>query len=118
MKLVNILRESIRAQCNGQVQYEPTEDRLAGFLLIPAKEGVLHSIQTETPFEWVLSCTVKPEHIGKRFDRAASSVDCVATLLIEGESEQQILERLNTIYEWMQSHMVWEQTNDPVIAAG
>lgn len=104
---VNILRESVRAQCGGLVQCEPTLESLAGWLLIPVKDGILCSIPTETPFDWVLSCTVKPEYIGKKFEKASSSTDCVATILIAGKSEQQILERMDIVYEWMQSKIVW-----------
>ncbi|MNJ49827.1 argininosuccinate lyase [compost metagenome] len=112
---VNILRESIRAQCGAPVNCTPSQDRLAGWMLIPARNGVLKSIETKPPFEWVLECTVKPDHIGKTFDQASSSVDSIATLLVEGQDENQLQERLNEVYEWMQCHIVWEQTSEQTL---
>ncbi|WP_211749304.1 ATP-grasp domain-containing protein [Paenibacillus sp. Marseille-Q4541] len=112
---VNILRESVRAQCGASINCTPSQDRLAGWLLIPARNGVLKSIHTQPPFEWVLNCTVKPEHIGKTFDQASSSVDSVATLLVEGKDENQLQLRLNEVYEWMQNHIVWEQVSDQTL---
>ncbi|PWW45458.1 MULTISPECIES: ATP-grasp domain-containing protein [Paenibacillus] len=112
---IDILQESIRSQCGQTIKLNQTSNRLTGWMLVPPQNGKLLSVNANLPFEWVLKCTIKEENIGKTFNGAESSVDAIASLLIYGDSQTEIENRLHMLYLWFQENTVWEYRTEPVI---
>ncbi|MFD3273008.1 acetyl-CoA carboxylase biotin carboxylase subunit family protein [Paenibacillus dendritiformis] len=105
---IDILRESVRAQCGIPTDCVETEDRLAGFLFVPPQVGTFVSINENPPFEWVLELSTKKEKIGQTFEGASSSVDNIAVILISGNNEQELKDRNQIIYEWILENTTWK----------
>lgn len=108
-KGINLLSEDIMAQIGINRNYNFKESaELTGWVIIPPKKGTLLSVNLNFPFEWVVNSYFKIENIGKEFKERSSSVDSVAMLLVRGEDEKTILERLDIIYKWFEENMEWD----------
>ncbi|PZD96791.1 carboxylate--amine ligase [Paenibacillus sambharensis] len=110
---VDILGESARGQCGAPPSFQNASvNQLAGWILIPPKNGTLRALDLSYPYDWVVDYYTKEEYIGKTFDKASSSVDAYISLLVTGESEQQIEERFHIINKWFEDHTKWEFDQD------
>lgn len=107
-KGIDILNESIRAQCGMVPDVNLTSDSLGGFIIIPPKEGTLVSINVDFPYEWVVDCYTKADYIGKKFDGSSSSVDSVASIVVKGETEEEVHNRLLQVYDWFEQNSKWD----------
>ncbi|MEK3880164.1 ATP-grasp domain-containing protein [Paenibacillus sp. FSL M7-0420] len=114
---INILKESIRSQCDGSICYDPTKNELVGFCVIPPKEGVLDAIDGDLPFEWVVESIIKTDKVGTKFAKAIASSSYVAMVLVKGESEEQIKERLDLVSTWVEEHLSWKSEEELVRGA-
>lgn len=111
---VDIMKESIREQCGVTTEIAPYQGELTGWILIPPRQGKLVSVHAEAPYDWVLKYVVKEGSVGKTFEGPKSSVDAVASLLIAGQSHEQLKERLPAIYKWFMEQAVWENNLEAV----
>ncbi|MED0738645.1 ATP-grasp domain-containing protein [Aneurinibacillus thermoaerophilus] len=107
---IDLNRLWIRLQCGLDETPQLTQkaDQLAGFLIVPPKNGKLLHLPKVVPFEWVVDYTssVQP---GQTLQNAASSVDSIATLIVKGTTEKMVESRLNQLNEWYMNELVWEE---------
>lgn len=104
----DILEDSMLAQCQIITAREITRNnKNYGWVLIPPQIGILQSIPTSTPFEWVKEVYIREEDIGATFDKASSSVDAVASIVVEGTTEQDIHDKIEQIVSWYNENTIW-----------
>ncbi|MEX3746898.1 acetyl-CoA carboxylase biotin carboxylase subunit family protein [Lysinibacillus xylanilyticus] len=101
--------ESINSQLNIEIIHNIERKFLTGFLIVHPNKGKLVSVNKNIPFEWVIDSYIKDDIVGKIYNEASSSVDAIAMLLVKGENEQELITRINTLYEWFTKvAVVWE----------
>ncbi|SCY21194.1 Biotin carboxylase [Paenibacillus polysaccharolyticus] len=105
---VDLLKEAFRAQCGLDVEIAAHYYQPLGYIQIPPKRGRLLAIDKEPPFDWVINCSIKNEHIGASFNGPESSADTIASLLVHGEGHKDIVEKFETLYNWYEKTTVWE----------
>lgn len=107
---INLLTEWIRAQCSTvkSSDYTFRNSKLAGWIIIPPQKGKLVNIKTDIPYEWVISCDIKEGIVGQDFAGANSSIDYVASLFVEGNSEKEVIERIEKVNEWFTNNVQWD----------
>ncbi|MBM7702280.1 ATP-grasp domain-containing protein [Metabacillus iocasae] len=107
-KGVDILSESIRAQCGAAIDIQPKKALLGGWIILPPKKGKLLSLNQDIPFEWVLDCYIKEGIEGTVFTGSSSSVDSVASMVVEGRSKEEIMDRFDQLSAWFEQNSEWE----------
>nr|WP_258567749.1 ATP-grasp domain-containing protein [Paenactinomyces guangxiensis] len=111
---VDLTKLSVQAQCGLKtdvserfLQREGPKTQF-GFIGLPPKHGVFQGAPTwqELP-HWVTEYNVlaKP---GQSFTGAHTSVDYVLTLVVKGNTEQQVVQRIQDIAEFLENKMVWD----------
>ncbi|SCY21140.1 ATP-grasp domain-containing protein [Paenibacillus polysaccharolyticus] len=105
---VDILKESIRAQCGGSIDYIPKKDLLAGSILVPPKNGTLVSQNPIIPYDWVLEYLKKTENIGKKFNGPNTGSHTIASVIFRGKDENEIMNRYKMLEIWFDNNLVWE----------
>lgn len=79
---------------------------LLGFINPPPKEGMLEDIPRSLPFDWVR--LYKPlGNLGTTYQQASNSAHRIATIVIEGRTETEIIERLNKVTTWFEQNCKW-----------
>jgi predicted ATP-grasp superfamily ATP-dependent carboligase len=114
---IDILSESIRAQCGMKINPIPSKERLGGWVIIPPKRGRLISFNRNIPFNWVADSYIKEDNIGKEFEGSNSSVDSIASFVVEGENHTQILNRIDTLCNWVEENSIWEIDREKITTA-
>ncbi|WP_437536960.1 ATP-grasp domain-containing protein [Sorangium sp. So ce726] len=87
---------------------QPAPRRLSGWLLMPPRAGVLERVPAECPFPWVPQRR-QAGTAGKRYAGASSSVDSIATFALQGDSEEQITERITELAAWFEESTAWRE---------
>lgn len=106
---INIVKEWVLSQCNSKtsIVYEDM-GRLAGWVIIPPKNGKLEAMETKIPFEeWIIEIEMQDNIIGKVFQGADSSIDRIAEIAVKGKSEKELKERIYTIVKWFDENTKW-----------
>lgn len=79
-----------------------------GFIGIPPKQGVfLRAPEKDELPDWVVEYRLLSEP-GKRYDGPHTSVDYSVTLLVKGETEEQVQERLQEMAQYFDQKMQWQ----------
>lgn len=115
-KGIDILSESIKAQCGLPINITGTDRGLAGWTTIQPKKGKLIKMNTNLPYEWVKDCYVKESDIGKNFTGSNSSVDSIASLVVAGKSKEEIINRLDLVQAWFEENCEWKLEEDQLIS--
>jgi hypothetical protein len=107
----NVHHAWIKGQCgilDDVLQPPPRPSaELFGFVQIPPRPGKLAGMPERIPFEWVAEYS--PEDVvGKRFEALAESSDKVATVLVGGSSEDEVVRRMDMVTKWMDESCRWE----------
>ncbi|MFD3257785.1 acetyl-CoA carboxylase biotin carboxylase subunit family protein [Paenibacillus lentus] len=100
-------REWIRLQCGLDAESENVREnagRTAGWLIVPPGQGILRSIPANTPFEWVVSY-VPALREGEQMTGAASSVDHMASFVVEGADEREVEARIMELDRWFRDQI-------------
>lgn len=107
----DILEDSMLAQCQITTARKITRNsKNYGWVLIPPQIGTLHSIPFSTPFEWVKEVYIREEDIGATFEKANSSVDAVASIVVEGTTEQDIRDKIEQVVSWYSKNIIWNNS--------
>lgn len=108
---VDLTKLSVQAQCGIGVQIPHCENStLSGFLLIPYRRGKIKSLKVNFAYDWITKLKVNAEP-GEVYDiNSASSVDVLAQFLIEGQNEEQLIERIHILATEFDRETKWEMT--------
>ena len=79
------------------IPQEPVE-RYSGFVLIPPQRGVYKGIKKNLDFDWVVATKILLKN--KTYNDAQLSVDHIISVVIEGNSENELISRINIVNEW------------------
>lgn len=79
----------------------------SGWLLIPPKKGLLKEIPKLSFANWVTKQDISAKP-GQEFDGSISSVDAIAGFCISGNSEEQLVFRIQELATWFEQSLVWE----------
>lgn len=109
---VDILCESIRAQCDNFYLFDISKIRKSnksyGFMLFPPRRGKLISINNAVPFDWVVSFDVRENKIGQILKGSDTSVSEIASAIVEGESTDDVFNKLRLLSDWVEKNIVWD----------
>lgn len=109
---INLKNAWFRGQMGLEQKDVPREEqKLHGFLLVPPIKGKLTGIPESIPFDWVK--VYQKSEVGTDFNSPARSIDKVAGLMIEGESSDILVERLNSLDAWFRSQLSWSNEGEP-----
>lgn len=113
---VNLSKSWLLAQCGVilpipkeyQLVPPPPPKQYSGFVLIPPRKGQFLSVDDHDLPEWVTEFRVvaKP---GQHFLDPRSSVDHMASLVVKGETDEEVFQRLTMAVEWIEKRMVWKE---------
>lgn len=113
---VNLSKSWLLAQCGVTLpipkEYQlippPPPKQYAGFVLIPPRKGQFISVDDHDLPPWVteLRVVAKP---GQHFLNPKSSVDHMASLVVKGETDEEVFERLTLAVEWIEKRMTWKE---------
>lgn len=112
---IDILSESIKAQCGMPIIIKGTDRGLAGWTTIQPKKGNLIRMNAKLPYDWVKECYVKESDIGKYFAGSNSSADSIASLVVAGSSKEEITKRFELVQAWFEENCEWELEEDQLI---
>jgi biotin carboxylase len=110
---LDLTKLAVQAQCGirvripDQIRNRPEPKTQYGFIGLPPKKGLFESGPTadELP-EWVTEYRLMARP-GNMYDGPHTSVDYVATFLVKGNSEQQVLERLEAVADLFHRKAKW-----------
>ncbi|MEJ8541646.1 hypothetical protein [Staphylococcus capitis] len=88
------------------IPQEPVE-RYSGFVLIPPQCGVYKGIRKNLDFDWVVAIKIIAKK-NKTYNDAQLSVDHIISVVIEGNSEKELISRINIVNEWYEKNVIWE----------
>ena len=88
------------------IPQEPVE-RYSGFVLIPPQRGVYKGIKKNLDFDWVVATKIFAKK-NKTYNDAQLSVDHIISVVIEGNSEKELISRINIVNEWYEKNVIWE----------
>ncbi len=113
---INMHHEWIKAQCGIldkilKFRMKPAPD-LFGFVQIPPRPGKLLEMPSHVPFTWVAEY-LPEEVVGKRFHGLTESSDKIATILVRGLSEDEVVLRMETVTQWMTESCQWASDERP-----
>ncbi len=110
---IHLNRAWIEAQCGinpiqmTQDKLQHIPNKLAGDILIPPRLGKFISGPTEAPPSWVTEYRVLAQS-GHHYDHPKLSVDHIASFVVEGNTEQEVEDRLFAVANWFDQWSVWD----------
>lgn len=113
---LDLNRTWIRLQYGFNETIETKENELCGFLIFPPKSGTITEMpeKSDIPFHWVVD--YKPAATkGTVMHSPSSSIDQVATLIVEGPDEKTLAERLTFIDHWLNERIAYDTERTPSI---
>lgn len=108
---INLLEESIKYEV--EENYCPDykrRDKYTGFVIIPPKIGKLVQVSLAN-FEWVKHVNFNNKNIGAEYKKINTSVSSVVSYLVEGQSPEQVLNRIEQLINWQERNIQWEPFN-------
>lgn len=81
--------------------------RYSGFVLIPPQCGVYKGIKKNIDFDWIVAIK-NTARKNKTYNDAQLSVDHIISVVIEGNSEKELISRINIVNEWYEKNVIWE----------
>ncbi len=97
----------ILGQCNLLEEQVYTRGPLLyGWVIVPPREGVLQSMPEKIPYGWVCGYAALGQP-GKTYAAPAGSTDTLALLLVSGETESEVVERLAAAKLWVEQNCEW-----------
>ena len=105
---LSITEVSIQAQCGLTIEtdWKKRNNMLFGYMTFPPKNKTLDYIPESLPFPWVSSYTLRGKP-GTTYKLATNSADRLATAVIEGRSEVEIIARMEETNDWFNQHCKW-----------
>ena len=88
-------------------QLKPVVGRRHGFLLVPPVEGFLKQVRPVELPAYVMRSSL-PQEVPKRYERAAMSVDRLASFVVHGDNASEVAARLDYCEELVRQALVWE----------
>lgn len=104
---INFNRVTVRHQCGLKEEFSFNQSFLTGHIYIPPIDGILVDIPDIVPNDKVIEYLPNKKLVGKDHSDAKSSVDCVATVICKGESEEEISRNIEEIYNYIIQNTKW-----------
>lgn len=104
---ININKSSVLAQLGKEKQLQIQDYNLAGFILIPPRQGIFKGYKESIPFSWVEKFDVKAL-INEQYEDPQFSADTITSVIVVGETEELIKERISIVIDWVNSNIMWE----------
>ncbi|QQE79730.1 acetyl-CoA carboxylase biotin carboxylase subunit family protein [Alicyclobacillus sp. SO9] len=82
-----------------------------GFILIPPHPLVLSKLANDDPPDYVLEKHISGE-IGRAYRAVDSVTNSIASILVRGDSENQVLRRIEKVNDWFQKCVQWDESVD------
>lgn len=106
---IHLNESSVKSQCNINIKNikDDSTRQLCGYVFIPTKRGRFIGASEYKPNSWVLDYKVyaKPNEV---FEEAKLSIDKIASFLITGKNENELVERIHFIADWFEKNTKWE----------
>jgi ATP-grasp domain len=83
-------------------------------VLIPPKIGRLIHVPMDKPFHWIKHYKVTAT-IGMEYQASWSSSFSIINVLISGNSEEELIERMDVFYRWVEDSCVWEENENELV---
>ncbi|MDR0270820.1 ATP-grasp domain-containing protein [Paenibacillus sp.] len=105
---ININMLWVRSQCNLDIVIPDIQAPIAqtAFLIVPPKTGILLELPESVPYDWVCDYFISGV-TGKKYEGAGSSVDNIAIMILKGQSEIEVKERLGILFNWFTESCKW-----------
>lgn len=107
---IHITKALLRHECGLVTNLESSEKnwyKYRGWILSSPLKGKLMSLPDKVPFDWVFDYW-KFAKVGSDFNGANSSVFSTAALSCEGDSEEEVINRLLEIDNWYKSQSIYQ----------
>jgi hypothetical protein len=83
-------------------------------VLIPPKVGKLIDLPHSKPFDWIKHYNVTAT-IGMEYQASWSSSFSIINVLISGNSEEELLERMDIFTNWADENCIWEEAEEELV---
>lgn len=101
-------KETILNQLNENTTIENRKTKKStAFIMFPPQEGTYRGMKKKNPFDWILDERGFAEK-GKFYSSATFSADYIASVILEGGNENELIERIDTVIEWYDRNMIWD----------
>lgn len=106
----NLSRSWVRAQCglDPQIAEAATPRSYSASLMFPTRQAVLRSLPFTVPFKWCSNLFVNGRQ-GTVNGKAATYTDDVLSLIISGDTEAQVDDRVAEATAWVSERIVWQR---------
>jgi hypothetical protein len=104
---LNLNEITVRQQCNLKVNELEAKRKIAGHIYIPPKKGKLINLPKKIPFDYIVEYNPEISMIGKSFNGAQDSVDCIATVICKGRTEKDIINNIDSVYSFFNKSSEW-----------
>jgi hypothetical protein len=108
---INLVKTWIRIQNGLEIQVNNAPNpQLGGWLIIPPIEGLIVDLPASVPFDWVVDYKPMVQK-GQSIKMAKTSIDNIASMIVEGDSEDIIESRLKELDQWYRSSVKIKQVD-------
>ncbi len=105
---IDLTKCNVQAQSGLEVSFPKKENihKYCGFVLMPIKDGKLMSLPDNVEMDWITEHTINGV-VGETYEQSESSLDNLASFLIEGNSEEDLINKINWTAEWFENNTEW-----------
>lgn len=100
-------KETILNQLNEPTIENKGTEKSTAFIMFPPQEGTYRGLSKKNPFDWIIDEKNFAEK-GKFYSSATFSADYIASVILEGKNENELIKRIETVIEWFNENMVWD----------
>ncbi|WP_066506635.1 ATP-grasp domain-containing protein [Abyssisolibacter fermentans] len=106
---VNLSKLSVQCQAglNIEVDNQKKSDKLYGFILTPPRKARFVGIKAEVLFDWIVDFKLLAKE-GNSYEEPKDSADFIATTILNGNTEEDIKNKLDKFNNWLQDNLIWE----------
>ncbi|PJX21136.1 hypothetical protein CAP48_17700 [Advenella sp. S44] len=108
----NLSRSWVRSQCGLDPEIQPDSQPISysASLMFPTRNAVLRNLPFFVPFSWCSNLYVNGKQ-GVQNAKAATYTDDVLSIIISGQSEKEVMSRVNEASEWLDAEILWVKVN-------
>ncbi|EKS26391.1 ATP-grasp domain-containing protein [Staphylococcus epidermidis] len=99
-------RETILNQLNEPTIVNRKTKNSTAFIMFPPQEGIYRGLAKKNSFSWIIDDQIFAEE-GKCYSSAKFSADYIASVILEGENEHELMKRIDIVIEWYNKNMLW-----------
>lgn len=106
---INMLECMTRAECGLELNLpreltgsDPTPQRIAGWLVVPPRAGILQSAPSKAPMPWIIGYRLESD-IGAELGEAGFSTESLATMVVESSQASETQRRIAEAQAWFET---------------